>query len=410
MVAVTVASSHGARYGGAATVPRVAVVVSGWPRISETFALNELIALHRAGMLAAVVATKPGDAALVQPGLDEIAHLVTVLPAGSDTEPLDAQVGAVLDVLASLPAPVDAVHGYFAHRPAELAHAVARQLGASFGFSVHALDLRKVEPDVLRARAGDAALVLTCNADALAGLNAAGVPATLLPHGVDITRFTPLEADDAPRTGRFHLLAVGRLVEKKGFTTLLDAVAALAEADLDREVHLTIVGDGPDRAQLVERITSLGIADRVDLAGRATHADLPGRYRSADLVVVPSVVDRRGDRDGLPNVVLEAMASGRPIVASDVAAIASAIASAIDGTDTGVLVPAGDPLALAAAIADLVRHPDRRARLGAGARRAAVERFDLDRCATRFCELLAAAYAPATVVGAPLAALDGAAR
>lgn len=364
------------------SLPRVLAVVSGWPRLSETFAQNELAALHAAGMLAGIVATKAGDTTLVQPGLEALTPLVTYLPDGD----ADAQAAALADHVRSLPGGVDALHGYFAHRPAEVAAAAAGALGVPFGFSVHALDLRKVEPEALRRRAEAAAVVVTCNTDAFAALDAAGVNAHLLPHGVDLARFAPGAPRGALEDGTVQLLAVGRLVEKKGFTHLLDAMALLADA----AIELTIVGDGPERGALEERIDALGLATTVRLPGRVTHEDLPTLYRSADIVVAPSVVDRNGDRDGLPNVVLESMACGRPLVASDVAAIASAV----DHGTNGVLVAPADPAALAAAIRALAADPAGRRRLGTAARATAEERFELRRCSDRFREELAAAFAP----------------
>lgn len=357
-------------------------VVSGWPRLSETFAQNELAALRRAGMLAGIVATKAGDPALVQPGLDELAPFVTYLPDGDAAE----QTEALVEHVRSLDGGVDAIHGYFAHRPAEIAAAAAERLGLPFGFSVHALDLRKVEPAELRRRAAAAAVVVTCNTDAFAALDAAGVNAHLVAHGVDLDRFVP---GPAQHDGTIHLLAVGRLVEKKGFTTLIDAMAALA-GDPQHPFELTIVGEGADRALLEARIAAHGLTDVVHLPGRTTHDELPTLYRSADIVVAPSVVDSKGDRDGLPNVVLESMACGRPLVASDVAAIASAVTD----DHNGVLVPPADAPALAAAIRDLAADPARRDRLALAARRTAEERFELHGCSDRFCRELAAAFSP----------------
>ena len=361
-------------------------VVSGWPRISETFVVNELAALHRAGMLAGIAATKAGDAVLVQPGLDELEPLVTHLPDGD----APAQAAALVDAARRTDGGVDAVHGYFAHRPAEVAMLAADRLGLPFGFSVHALDLRKVGPIELRRRATAAAVVVTCNTDAFAALGAEGVNAHLVPHGVDLDRFAPAAIAERT-TPDLRLLAVGRLVEKKGFPTLVDAMALLGDLD----VTLTIVGDGPERDALLGQIARLGLADRVTLHGRTTHDELPGLYGASDVVVVPSIVDSRGDRDGLPNVVLEAMACGRPLVASDVAAVASAVTSESDG----VLVPPADAAALAGAIRSLATDPQRRAALGSAARHTAEQRFELGDCSHRFCELLAGAFAPVTAGG-----------
>lgn len=358
--------------------PRLAVVVSGWPRVSETFAVNELAALRDAGMLAAVIATKPGDAGIVQPDVAALDDLVTVLPDLDLAAATEAALAALADA-----GPIDAVHGYFAHTPTALAEGIARRLGVPFGFSVHALDVRKVEPDELRRRAAAAAIVVTCNADVAATLGRLGIDHRLVPHGVDTSRFHPAPA--RPDEGRATtIVAVGRLVEKKGFRYLVDAMA-----EIDPSVRAVIVGEGPERADLESRIAAHALEDRVELLGRLTHDRLPDVLRAADIAVVPSIVDRAGDRDGLPNVVLEAMATGLPVVASDVAAIAVAI----DGPDVGVLVPPADGAAIARTIAALVSAPTELRRLGRGARKAAVTHFDLDRCARRFCDLLEASHA-----------------
>ncbi|MFN0090304.1 MAG: glycosyltransferase [Acidimicrobiales bacterium] len=349
--------------------------------------MNEIAALHRAGMLAGIAATKAGDAALVQPGLDALQPFTTYLCDGDAATQSDALVELAHRVVGG----VDAIHGYFAHRPAEVAMLAAERLGLPFGFSVHALDMRKVEPAELRRRAAAAAIVLTCNTDALAALGAEGVNAHLVPHGVDLDRFASAGFAERTKSG-VRLLAVGRLVEKKGFTTLLDAMALLGDLD----ISLTIVGDGPEGESLHAHIEHLGIAHRVRLLGRTTHDELPGIFRNADVVVAPSVVDHNGDRDGLPNVVLEAMACGRPLVASDVAAIASAITS----DHNGMLVPPADPDALARVIRSLATDPARRTRLASAARRTAEQHFELGHCTTQFCELLTGAFTPLLAQGA----------
>jgi glycosyltransferase involved in cell wall biosynthesis len=181
-----------------------------------------------------------------------------------------------------------------------------------------------------------------------------------------------------------RLLAVGRLVEKKGFDVLVDAAALLT-----LPFHLRIVGEGPLRERLADRIVHAGLTGRVELAGSRTHAQLPGEYAAADLVVVPSVVGPDGDRDGLPNVVLEAMASMRPVVASDVASLGSAV---IDG-ETGLLVPPRDPVALAYGLESLGRRAALRRRLGDNARARAERDFELGRCTDRFRHVVETAYA-----------------
>jgi glycosyltransferase involved in cell wall biosynthesis len=355
--------------------PRVAVILSGWPRVSESFALNEVLALHRAGLLAAVLALKTGDGGPSHPAAAEIAPLVEVLPPGD----VETQAGHAVRRLDGIG--ITAVHGYFAHAPAAVAALVADKFGVRYGFSVHALDARKVGPDELGERARNAALVVACNDDAAAEVVAAGTTPTLVRHGVDLAAFP---ATTPPGGDPVELLAVGRLVEKKGFEVLLAALARL-----DRPYRLRLVGDGPLRERLTALIAAHRLADRVELVGRCTHATLPGYYASADVVVVPSIVDSAGDRDGLPNVVLESMASQRPVVASEVAAIPAAVRDGV----TGALVPPRDPDALAGALAALIDSPARRAELGRGARAVAETEFGLHSRTEEFCRVLERAYA-----------------
>lgn len=355
--------------------PRVAVVMSGWPRISEVFAQNELLAMERTGMLAGVFATKAGEPGPGQPGIAELERRVELLREGD----VEEQGAALAHRLAGRG--VHAVHGYFAHHPTDVAAAAARRLGIPYGFSVHALDARRVSPASMGERAAGAAVVVCCNDDAAADVLAAGHRPELLRHGVDLTRFPATPPSGARPVS---LLAVGRLVEKKGFEVLLEALTIV-----DRPWRLRLVGDGPLHADLAGRVSERGLSDRVDLLGRRTHADLPALFAAADLVVVPSVIDRTGDRDGLPNVVLEAMASGRPVVASDVAAIPSAVSDGV----TGRLVPSRNPALLAAAITGLVDSPELRAAMGRAGRAVAVRDFALDRCTDAFCRTLEKAYA-----------------
>ena len=145
------------------------------------------------------------------------------------------------------------------------------------------------------------------------------------------------------------MLGVGRLVEKKGFDVAIAAVALLGDG-----VSLRIVGTGVDEGRLRREVADRGVWMRVvEFAGPRTHLELPHEYAGADVVVVPSVVDRQGDRDGLPNVVLEAMASGVAVVASDVAAVSDAVEHDV----TGLLVPPGEPAALAVGAAPPAARP-----------------------------------------------------
>jgi glycosyltransferase involved in cell wall biosynthesis len=362
--------------------PQVAVVLSGWPRVSEVFALNEVLALKRAGMLAAVFATKRQRDGIRQPGASELDPLITFLPEGDAASQSAAAVRALREV------PVAGVHGYFAHQPTAVAAHAARRLGIPYSFSAHALDVRKVQAAELAERVHAAAVVICCNGDVAADVAATGRQPALVRHGVDLARFP---AAPVPPGEVVTLLSVGRLVEKKGFTVLLDAMALLEQAgEIQPPVRLRIVGEGVWRGRLEAVISERGLGDRVELLGRRTHETLPALYAGSHVVVVPSVIDGSGDRDGLPNVVLEAMSSARPVVASNVAAISTAVRHGV----TGILVPPGDAPTLAAALLGLINDDQaRRDTMGRNGREAVEREFELGACTGEFCSTLARAYA-----------------
>ena len=326
-------------------------------------------------MLAGIFATKPGDAGEAHPAVARLAHRVEWLAPGTPAE----QGRAIVARLAGTS--IDGVHGYFAHAPAEVAECAAALLAVPFGFSTHARDARKVDRQTLAERAHRAACVVACNEDVAGELGLAAALAQIVPHGVDLDRFTP----SAPPAGPpLRLLAVGRLVEKKGFDVLVDALSLV-----DDGFTLRIVGDGPGREALAERIRDRGLAHRVTLVPSRTHAEMPSEYAAAHIVVVPSVVDATGDRDGLPNVVLEALASGRPVIATRVGAIESAVRNG----ETGLLVSPRVPRAIADALSALGNDPTRRASLGRSGRRLVEREYDLAACSNRFASLLEHAYA-----------------
>jgi glycosyltransferase involved in cell wall biosynthesis len=358
----------------AATRP-IVVVTSGFPRISETFALNELLALERAGAIEAIFATKPGDDRPRHPGVESLLSRVEVLAPG----PPEAQAQDVVRRVGR--GRTRGVHAYFAHTPCAVAEGAARTLGIPYSFSVHARDVRKVAPIELARRARRAACVIACNQDAAHVVREMDAQPVLVPHGVDLRRFAPAPL---PPRGPLHLLAVGRCVEKKGFSVLIEAVAKL-----DVCFDLRIVGDGPLRASLEDSVGALGLAGRVRFDGPLTHRDLPAAYAAADAVVVPSVEDASGDRDGLPNVVLEAMASGRPVVASEIAAIGTAVRD----RETGLLVAPGDAPALCAAIERVARDRSLAQDMGRAAHALVEHEFELGACTDRLLACIEDAYA-----------------
>jgi glycosyltransferase involved in cell wall biosynthesis len=355
---------------------KLAVIMSGFPRRSETFAINELLALARRDMLAAIVATKPGDTGRSQPDVDRLLPFLAGTAGPPIQSTLTQLTNFALDCLSDKH--ISGVHAYFAHEPAAVAERIAAELGVPFSFSVHAKDARKVSASELTRRASNAACVIACNADTA---NAIRSKSSLIPHGVDLHRF---QFRAQPPASPLQLLAAGRLVEKKGFHYLLAAVARVKF-----DFQLRIYGEGPERSRLEQAIAAYRLHDRVELCGPTTHAALPAAYSSAHVVVAPSVLDGTGDRDGLPNVILEAMACGRAVVASDV----GAIGVAVQPGKTGILIPPADPESLAQALTELATNSTYRAELGSAARNYVAENYDVDQCSGRFCQLLESTYA-----------------
>jgi glycosyltransferase involved in cell wall biosynthesis len=216
------------------------------------------------------------------------------------------------------------------------------------------------------------------------GLGASADRLEVVPYGVDVARFKPAPGSrDALRasiglTANAPLIfAAGRLVRKKGFEYLIDALPMI---DAHPNAQLAIAGAGDLDAELRERARTAGIAERVHFLGDLPQDTVGAWFAAADVAVVPSVRDDSGNVDGLPNTVLEALASGTPLVATSAGGIASVIT---DGA-TGAIVAERDARALAAAIAALLDDPERRVRLGRAGRAAVAAGFGWESAAARF--------------------------
>jgi len=198
-----------------------------------------------------------------------------------------------------------------------------------------------------------------------------GARPAIIPYGIDMT---PLTAQDVgPKPAPVEILTVGRLIERKGHAVLIDAMAHIARSRPD--AVLTVIGEGHERPSLERRIEQLGLQAQVRLLGRVSEEELHRAYARCDIFVLPSIVDRAGDTEGLGMVLLEAMRYEKPTVASALGGITDIIE---DGT-TGLLVPPGDPVALANAIERLLNAPALARQLGQAGRRINAERFAWDR-------------------------------
>ena len=278
---------------------------------------------------------------------------------------------------------IDLVHAHWILPNGWIASRAAAGEGVPYCVTLHGSDVFMAERNPLFGRLAKRALagarhVTSCSADLRSRLAAIGAPADgekirLVPNGTDLPAPAPAEIRRRARD-RWGLpsdtpvvLAVGRLVDKKGFPHLLEALPAVLEAH--PSCRLVLGGGGDLEEPLKARARALGIERSVTFTGPLTHPEVLELMAAADLFVMPSIRDRRGNIDGLPVVVLEAMAAGRAVVATDVAGMPLAI----DHDVTGLLVPEKDASALAGALRELLDHPDRASTMGEAARRKVAE-------------------------------------
>lgn len=293
----------------------------------------------------------------------------------------------------------DIVHAHWVLPNGPLGALVAAERQVPLVVSLHGSDIYLPERHRwLRGAAAwtlrRAAVITACSGDLARRAVALGAPAErirVIPYGADGHTFRPAEPGERERVraawgvaeGQALILAVGRLVRKKGFDVLIRALPRVVQEA--GPVRLLIAGQGDLRGELERLAAALGVESLVAFPGAVERDRLPALFRSCDVLAVPSMHDERGNVDGLPNVVLEGMASGAAIVASDVAGIPQVIAP----EETGLLVPEKDPAALAAALVRLLRRPELRARLGGAARRRVEEELNWPAVAGQFEEAYA---------------------
>jgi colanic acid/amylovoran biosynthesis glycosyltransferase len=286
------------------------------------------------------------------------------------------------------------LHAFWASLPARAAWAISRLCGTPYSTWAHAgadiYNRRHQTEPALRRHLDGAALVLTCNRANLEYFARILSPGALErvvhhSHGVDLERFRPSEGGGS-RTGRgdvaIRLLSVGRLSLAKGFQHAIDACALLQEQGVSFEYR--IVGDGPLRETLASSIRQHGLERSVHLLGALDQSELPELYQWADLLLAPSIIGPAGARDGLPNVVLEAMACNVPCVGSD----AVGIPEAVRPGETGFLAPPGDPAGIAQAVRRLAEDEPLRMRMGEHAGASVRANFSRPACMDRLAQIL----------------------
>jgi len=405
----------------------IAYVLKMYPRFSETFILNEILELERQGVDIRIYSLRKPDDGRFHAHLASVRAPVTYLP---EYLPADMgrvwaaqralmqadpgryrrvlvytltrrnrhafkrflQAGVLADHLRTQP--VDHLHAHFATSATRVAMFAHLLTGVPYSLTAHAKDifLNTVDADLLRDKMRAARFVVTVsefNRDYLSRL--AGEPGQtslgrLLPadrltippgrirrlyNGIDLIQFS-VGPNDPPQAVREPLiLAVGRLIEKKGFDILVRACGLLRDQGIT--FRCEIAGKGPEEARLRSLIAELDLAGCVELVGPKPQDEIVAAYRQAAVFALPCVVGADGNRDGLPTVLLEAMAMRLPVVSTDL----TGVPEIVDDGVTGLLVPQNDPAALAAALARLLADPGVREHMGRAARARVMRDYDL---------------------------------
>ncbi len=380
------------------TCDKLAIVVKGYPRLSETFIAQEILGIQQAGIPYRIVSLRHPTDKKRHPVHERITAEIDYLPEYVYQEPMRVFRGwlkarkmpgyrrarniwwqdyrrdrtpnrarrfaQALVMAAELPDDITRIYAHFLHTPASVARYTAMMRGLPWCCSAHAKDIYTSEDWDMREKLADMDWLVTCtkaNVDHLQKLADDPAKVNLLYHGLDFSRFPEDFPDRMPRDGRdpehpVTILSVGRLVGKKGYDDLLRALA-----DLPKDLHWRFVHIGGGNGDKYKSLaTDLGISDHCDWQGPRDQKEVIAGCQSADLFVLASRVEQDGDRDGLPNVLMEAQLCGLAAVSTAISAIPELITDGLNGK----LVPERDPKSLSLAMAELIANPALRDQMG----------------------------------------------
>lgn len=390
---------------------KIAVILKGYPRLSETFIAQELLGLERAGFDLTLISMRHPTDDRRHPVHDEIRAPVKYLPEYLYQEPLRVLRGLVKSfrlpgfkaafraflkdlrrdltpnrvrrfgqaavLCAEWPEDAEWLHAHFIHTPASVARYASIMHGTPWTCSAHAKDIWTSPDWELEGKLADTRWTVTCNQtgfDRLRGLANGKDHVHLSYHGLDLDRFGPFDGQHSPHDGSdpenpVTVLSVGRAVDKKGYDVLLRALSLLPANLSWRFVH---IGGGPNLPALKALAEKLGIGDWITWHGALDQKDVLDQYRKSDLFALACRITPDGDRDGLPNVLVEASSQRLVCVSTNI----SGIPELLKDGENGLVVPPEDPQALAAAIEKLICDPALRKRLGDAAEHRVRTEFD----------------------------------
>lgn len=391
---------------------RLAVILKGYPRLSETFIAQELKALQDRGVDFDIWSLRFPYDDKSHPIHEQITAKVRYLPEYLYQEPKRVlrgwlaarrmpgyakarrqwvrdlwrdrtsnrgrRWGQAIVMAAEMPTDVRFHYAHFLHTPGSVARYAAMIRGVEWGFSAHAKDIWTIPEWEKREKLSDCRFGATCTGTGAAHLNDLAPSrdtVDLVYHGLDLSRFPSPPALRPDRDGSGEpvvLLSVGRLVAKKGYDDLLEALARLPATLNWRFSH---IGGGPLKDELKEMAARLGLDDRIEWRGKRDQTEVIQALRDSDIFVLPSKIADDGDRDGLPNVLMEAASQKLPILSTSVSAIPEFVR---DG-EQGRLVPPGNPEVLADVLIHLIQNMSFRTSLAESAYARLNSEFGMDR-------------------------------
>lgn len=404
--------------------PKIAYLIKCFPRLSETFILHEVLELERQGLPLRIFSLLE-PAGKVNKAVQDVQAPVMYVPHGFPSGMLILFAAAarrflkhpwtfLCICLAAIvrfhhPATprhlfyaaylatrleqegITHLHAHYANTPATVALLAHQFTGIPYSFTAHAKDIYLSRKQSLAYKMKQARFIVTCtgyNQRHLASLTGqrGDVAIHRIYHGLNLRVFPPYAStalDALEPLARPLILSVARLVEKKGLLYLLQACRILKDQGYDFTCR--IVGEGPLRLALEQHIRDLALADQVELCGAETHERVIAMYQQATLVALPCIIGEDGDRDGIPNVLVESLYMGAPVVSTPVSGIPELIMPEVNG----LLVPPRDSAALAVAIARLLDDPRLRYRLATAGRQTVLARFDMASNTHRLMRLFA---------------------
>ena len=406
--------------------PVIGYLLKCYPRFSETFILNEILELERQGVKLHIFSILPPQDNQRHADVAKVKAQVTYLPSLVPTFTFKSlfllliahwqlfwqsprgylktlrfylnrpekkrwkqfhQAGYLARELQKLEIAFCQTH--FANVPAAVAELVYRFSNIPYSIFAHAKDIYLSQPEILARKIASAKFVLTCtgfNHQYLQSISTSKTPIHLSYHGLDLSKFSPQGDRPEFNSDLPLILSVGRFCEKKGFAYLIQACHLLKQKGY--QFRCQIVGYGELQAEMEQAIEQLQLQEFITLVGKLTQDKLIELYHQADLFVLPCQITENGDRDGIPNVLLEAMAMKIPVISTPI----SGITELIEDHKTGLLVPQKDSQAIANAIEELINDPQMRQQLQQAGRTKVIQQFSLEENIKEIKTLLLSTY------------------